>query len=482
MDRLPATDASFLAQERGSSHMQVGAVTIFTGAAPSYLELVAHIESRLHLMPRYRQRLAHSRLQPDRPFWVDDPYFNLRYHVRDTALPAPGSREQLEQLTARTFSQRLDRARPLWELWLVSGLEDGGFALISKNHHALVDGVGGIDLAAILLDASPESKALAAPKRRWTPRPEPSQAELAAESVKEVVKAPLELVSRLLSAVEDPRKSAAAELRWAAEGLGEVTWAVLNPAPPTPLNVPIGPHRRFLSVRRSLAELKEVKDALGGTINDVFLTVVTGALRLWLPSRGIRPEGLELRALVPVAVRQDDGGEDPSGQRLVALRGALPVYAADPVERLVLVREAMTEVKESKQAIGARVVAGLQNLAPPMRLADASRINFSTRLFNLLVSNVPGPQSPLYLMGRQLDAFVPVAFLAEDHALAIAVVSYNGHVDFGLIADYDALPDLDRIGALLEESLEELLECARAASSRARTSRPRTSSRASTEA
>ena len=463
LDRLPATDAAFLAQERGSAHMQVGALTVFAGPAPSYEELVAHIDARLHLVPRYRQKLAFPRLQPDRPFWTDDAFFNLRFHVRDTALPSPGSTEQLQLLAARTFSQRLDRSRQLWELLLVSGLADGGFALISKNHHALVDGVGGLDLAAVLFDPSPAPKLVPAPERRWSPGPEPSQAQLAAEGVKEIVKAPLELAARLLSAIEDPKKSAAAELRWAAEGLGEVAWAVLNPAPETPLNHTIGPHRRLLWVRRSLAEFRAIKDALGGTINDVLLAVVTGALRGWLATRAVRTEGLELRALVPVSIREA-GANGSLGNRLVALRGALPVYAEDPIERLALVREAMSEVKESKQAIGARVIAGLQNLAPPMRLADVSRINFSTRLFNLLVTNMPGPQMPLYLLGRKLDAFVPIAFLAENHALAVAITSYDGHVDFGLIADYDSLPDLDRIGALIEQSLEELLEAAAAQS------------------
>ena len=456
IDRLPATDASFLAQERGSSHMQVGALAVFAGPPPSYDELVAHIEARLHLMPRYRQKLAFPRFQPDRPFWVDDPFFNLRYHVRDTALPPPGDDAQLELLTARAFSQRLDRSKPLWELTLVSGLRDGRFGLISKNHHALVDGVGGLDLSTVLLDPSPAPSEVPAPERRWIPGPEPSQAELAVEGVKEIVKAPLELASRLLSAIEDPKKSASTELRWAAEGLGEVAWAVLNPAPETPLNLAIGPHRRLRWVRRSLGEFKAIKNALGGTVNDVFLAVVTGALRSWLATRSVRTEGLELRALVPVSTREA-GDNGAMGNRLVALRGALPVYAEDPIERLALVREAMTEVKESKQAIGARVVAGLQNLAPPMRLADVSRINFSTRLFNLLLTNMPGPQLPLYLLGRELAAFVPVAFLAENHALAIAITSYNGNVDFGLIADYDSLPDLDRIAGFVEESLDELL-------------------------
>jgi WS/DGAT/MGAT family acyltransferase len=245
----------------------------------------------------------------------------------------------------------------------------------------------------------------------------------------------------------------------AAEGVAEVVWAGLNPAPATPLNVKIGPHRRLFWVRARLSDFKRVKDALGGTVNDVVLTVVTGALRRWLHSRGVRTEGLELRALVPVSIRtEDERGQ--LGNRIAAMRGPLPVYADDPVERLAIVREEMKGLKESKQALGAEVIAALESFAPPTLLAQASRLNFSTRLFNLIVTNVPGPQFPLYLMGHELLEIVPIAFLPEDHALAVAIMSYNGRVDFGLLGDYDAMPDLEDVGMLLEASLGELLAAA----------------------
>ncbi len=264
-----------------------------------------------------------------------------------------------------------------------------------------------------------------------------------------------------------------------------MTWAVLNPAPQTPLNVPIGPHRRLAFVRNELGDFKRVKDAFGGTVNDVVLTVVAGGLRRWLHSRGVRTEGVELRALVPVSIRgHDDRGS--MGNRIVAMRGPLPVYIEDPVARLQVVRAAMDGLKESKQALGAEVLAGLQGFAPPTILAQASRINFSTRLFNLLVTNIPGPQFPLYVLGRELLDLFPVAFLPRDHALAVAIMSYNGGIDFGLLGDYDAMPDLDAFGAMLEESLAELVAAAAAANGRAsspgRTSRPLTSSPASTGA
>jgi diacylglycerol O-acyltransferase / wax synthase len=234
-----------------------------------------------------------------------------------------------------------------------------------------------------------------------------------------------------------------------------------------PLNVPIGPHRRVWWVRSRLADFKEIKNALGGTVNDVVLAVVSGALGRWLRGRGVRTEGLELRALVPVSIRSEDE-RGALGNRIAAMRGPLPVYARDPVERLRLVREAMQGLKESKQALAAEVISGLEDFAPPTLLAQASRLNFSTRLFNLIVTNVPGPQFPLYLLGREMLEIVPIAFLPEHHALAIAIMSYNGKMNLGLLGDYDAMPDIDSVGGLIEESLEELLAIARAGGERAR--------------
>jgi WS/DGAT/MGAT family acyltransferase len=406
---------------------------------------------------------------------VDDPSFNLDYHVRHTALPKPGSEEQLRQLVGRIFSQRLDRSKPLWEVWLVQGLERGRFALISKTHHALVDGVSGVDIATVLFDMSPVPAELPADDG-WTPEPEPGDAELVAEGIKGLVKTPVGLASRALGAAQRPGRTLG-QVREAAEGVGEVVWAGMNPAPDVPLNVPIGPHRRVLWVQSRLADFKEVKNALGGTVNDAVLTVVAGALGRWLRDRGVRTEGMELRALVPVSIRAEDE-RGALGNRIAAMRGPLPVYVRDPVERLAIVREGMGHLKESKQALGAEVIAGLQDFAPPTLLAQASRVNFSTRLFNLIVTNVPGPQFPLYLLGREMEEIVPIAFLPENHALAIAIMSYNGRVDFGLLADYDAMPDLDAFGGHLTESLEQLLKAARKSSaSTARSNGSKRSSR-----
>jgi diacylglycerol O-acyltransferase len=457
-DRLSAIDASFLHQEKQASHMHVGALVIFEGPPPAREELYRHMESRLHLVPRYRQKLAFPRFEMGRPFWVDDPQFNLDYHVRHTALPSPGSREQLRHLVGRIFSQRLDRSKPLWEVWFVEGLEEGGFALISKTHHALVDGVSGVDISTVLFDLAPTPAELDGAER-WTPMPEPSQVELVAEGVKGLVRTPVSLAGRAVGALSRPGRTAG-EVREAVEALGEVAWAGLNPAPETPLNVPIGPHRRVWWIQSRLDDFREIKNALGGTVNDVVLAVVAGALGKWLRSRGVRTEGLELLALVPVSIRSEDE-RGSLGNRIAAMRGPLPVYVSDPVERLRVVRESMGGLKDSKQALGAEVIAGLQDFAPPTLLAQASRLNFSTRLFNLIVTNVPGPQFPLYLLGREMLEIVPIAFLPEDHALAIAIMSYNGKVDFGLLADYDAMPDLESFARMIEESLAELLEAAR---------------------
>jgi diacylglycerol O-acyltransferase / wax synthase len=458
-DRLSPVDASFLHQERQASHMHVGGVAIFEGPPPSRDEFVDHLEARLHLVPRYRQKLAVPPLQMGRPFWVDDPSFNADYHIRHTALPAPGTLEQLRLLAGRIFSQRLDRSKPLWETWLVQGLEGNRFALISKTHHALVDGISGVDISTVLFDLEPVPQSPPDEESGWTPAPEPSDTELVTEGLKELVRTPTSLAGRALGAIQRPGRTAG-QVREAVEGVSEVAWAGINPAPDVPLNVPIGPHRRVWWVQSSLADFKTIKDALGGTVNDVVLAVVAGALGRWLRSRGVRSEGLELRALVPVSIRAEDE-HGTLGNRIAAMRAPLPVYAEDPAERLRIVREAMKGVKESKQALGAEVISGLERFAPPTLLAQASRINFSTRLFNLIVTNVPGPQFPLYLLGREMEEIVPIAFLPEDHALAIAIMSYNGKVDFGLLGDYDAMPDIDRMGELLEESLEELLELAR---------------------
>ena len=457
LDRLTAIDASFLSNESSTSHMHVGAILIFEGPPPRYVDLLEHIRGRLDQVPRFRQRLVVPPLEAGRPLWADDVNFNLSYHIRHTALPQPGGEEQLKRLAGRVFSQQLDRSKPLWELWLAQGLERDRFAILTKTHHAMVDGISGVDIGTVLFDLEPVPRAKP-PVEDWVPHPPPRTVDLLARGAIDVAMAPLRLTQRALGALGHPG-SAARRLSEALEGVGAVVGAFADPAPDVPLNQPIGPHRRFVWVRSELATFKGIKDALGGTVNDVVLATVTGALRDWLQGRGVRTEGLELRALVPVSIRSEDERGN-LGNRIAAMRGPLPVYVEDPVRRLRIVSEQMEHLKRSKQALGAEVISRFNDFAPPTLLAQASRINFSTRLFNLIVTNVPGPQIPLYVLGRQLEEVFPVAFLPQNHALAVAIMSYNGRIGFGLLADYESIADLDRIASAISRSLDELAAAA----------------------
>jgi len=462
LERLTAVDASFLTNETSASHMHIGAALIFEGPPPKYVDFVEHVRGRLDKVPRFRQRLMVPPLEAGRPLWADDVNFNLTYHIRHTALPEPGGEQQLKRLTGRVFSQQLDRSKPLWEMWLVQGLERDRFAVLTKTHHAAVDGIGGVDIGTVLFDLEPVPDPVPS-EDGWVPAPEPTTAELIGRGVTDAAAAPIKLAERAMEAVRHP-ETAARRMGEAVEGLSEVVSAFADPAPDVPLNRRIGPHRRFTWARSELATFKLIKDTLGGTVNDVVLAVVTGALRVWLHGRGVRTEGLELRALVPVSIRAEDERGN-LGNRIAAMRGPLPVYVEDPVRRLRVVSEEMEGLKRSKQALGAEVIARFNDFAPPTLLAQASRINFSTRLFNLIVTNVPGPQIPLYVLGRELEEVFPVAFLPQDHALAVAIMSYNGHVGFGLLGDYDEMEDVETFAAGLDSSLAELEAAARAAAS-----------------
>jgi diacylglycerol O-acyltransferase / wax synthase len=460
LDRLTAVDASFLTNESSSSHMHVGAILIFEGPPPLYVDLVEHVRGRLNQVPRFRQRIVVPPLEAGRPLWADDVNFNLTYHIRHTGLPEPGGEDELRQLAARVFSQQLDRSKPLWELWLVQGLERDRFAILTKTHHAMVDGVSGVDIGTVLFDLEPVPQ----PSERiddWKPRPEPSTSTLVTRAATDLASAPLKLAERAVEAVRNP-ETTARRIAEGLEGVGEVVGAFADPAPDVPLNQEIGPHRRFVWARSELETFKRIKNGLGGTVNDVVLAVVTGALREWLHGRGVRTEGLELRALVPVSIRSEDERGN-LGNKIAVMRGPLPVYVDDPVRRLRVVSEAMEGLKRSKQALGAEVISRFNDFAPPTLLAQASRVNFSTRLFNLIVTNVPGPQLPLYVLGREMEEIFPVAFLPQNHALAVAIMSYNGRIGFGLLADYDAVEDVELIAEGISASLAELEEAAAAA-------------------
>jgi diacylglycerol O-acyltransferase len=453
LDRLTAVDASFLTNESSSSHMHIGAILIFEGPPPKYTDLVEHVRGRLPLVPRFRQKLVVPPLEAGRPLWADDVNFNLTYHIRHTALPDPGGEEELKKLAGRIFSQQLDRLKPLWELWLVQNLERDRFAILTKTHHAMVDGVSGVDIGTVLFDVERKAEPLKL-EDDWVPQPEPGTTELVARGIADAVAAPIKLAERAVDVVKNPETTARKAVE-ALEGVGEIVSAFADPAPDVPLNEEIGPHRRYVWERSELATFKRIKDGLGGTVNDVVLAVITGALREWLHVRRIRTEGLELRALVPVSIRgQDERGD--LGNRIALMRGPLPVYIEDPVRRLRTISDAMAGLKRSKQALGAEVISRFNDFAPPTILAQAARINFSTRLFNLIVTNVPGPQMPLYVLGKELEDVFPVAFLPQNHALAVAIMSYNGKVGFGLLADYDCMEDIEVVSNGLNAALAEL--------------------------
>jgi WS/DGAT/MGAT family acyltransferase len=451
-DRLTGLDASFLALEEGGAHMHVGSVMLFDGPRPDYADLVGQLERRLPLVPRYRQKLAYPPLVQSRPVWVDDPHFNASYHMRHTALPAPAGEAELRRLAGRVFAQRLDRAKPLWELWLVDRVGDDRFALIAKTHHCLVDGVSGVDITTVLFDLDPHPAGQTAPDP-WLPRPEPTGAALLADALREHASAPLGLAGAAAGVATRPRAAVGAGVG-ALAGLAALARAGIAGAPRSPLNTRIGPHRRFAWVDGDLATFKAIKQALGGTVNDVVLTVVAGALRRHHLRHGHDTEA-DLKAMVPVSVRA--GSERGAlGNRVSAMYAPLPIGLADPIARFRAIHEAMRGLKESGQAVGAEVLTSLADFAPPTILAQAARLQSVQRFFNLTVTNVPGPQFPLYLLGRPLAKVYPQVPLAESCVLGIAIMSYNGQIDFGLLGDYDAMPDLDEVAAHLEASIAEL--------------------------
>jgi diacylglycerol O-acyltransferase / wax synthase len=462
-DRLTGLDTAFLhLEDHSTAHMHVASVMIFEGSAPTPQELVAHVQSRLHLVPRYRQRLAYVPLDQGRPLWTDDPHFNPYYHVRHTALPRPGDDAALRRLAGRLFSQRLDRSKPLWEIWLVDRMAGRRFALIAKTHHALVDGVSGVDITTVLFDASPEpapDSGPPPPSTPWSPRPLPGAAKLLGEALMERATVPGEIARGARRIVRRPLR-ALAQVRDGLANVGATTLAGISaPAPPSPLNVDIGPHRRYTWVDADLERFKAIKDALGGTLNDVVLAAVTLALGRWLRGQRHPTEGLVLKAMVPVSVRADVE-RGALGNRVAAMWAPLPVGVEDAAACYEQIRVAMEDLKHSGQAVGAQVLTNLTGFAPPTILSQAARLQARQRYFNLVVTNVPGPQFPLYILGRKLRSLYPVVPLARRQALGIAVMSYNGRLGFGLLADYDALPDLDAISHELELAIRRLARAA----------------------
>lgn len=458
-DRLTALDAAFLHIETGEAHMHVASIMVFEGEPPAYDDVLAALDERMHLVPRYRQKLAWVPLDQGRPVWVDDPHFNLGYHVRHSALPAPGSDEQLAALGGRVFAVALDRHKPLWEIHLVEGLAptpDGTprFAMMAKTHHALVDGVSGVDITSVLFSTTPDPMPVAPAAAAWNPRPEPTGVQLLAEALMERASSPAEGV-RVVRALGRAPRSVIQRATGQLAAAGAMAWTGMRGAPPTPLNVPIGPHRRYGWVDTPLDLLKGIKNGLGGTVNDAVLTTVALALGRFLRRRGFETEGLVLKVLVPVSVRSSDQ-RGALGNQVSAMWAPLPMDIDDPQACFERIHTEMGDLKESGQAVGAEVLTGMADFAPPTIFSQAARLQARQRFFNLVVTNVPGPQIPLYLLGRRMVAIHPVVPLTPTTGLGVAIMSYCGRLSFGLMADYDALPDLGDLISDLEGALFDL--------------------------
>jgi diacylglycerol O-acyltransferase len=461
-DRLSALDASFLHLERLETPMHVGAVSIFEGAPFldssgrfRLAEVRRLVGSRLHLIPRFRKRLMFVPFEQGRPVWVDDPRFDIAYHVRLTALPHPGSREQLLALTARIQAQLLDRDRPLWELWFVEGLEGGNVGLIQKTHHALVDGVSGVDVATVLLDFTPDPTFLEPP--RWIVERPPSPGRLFVDTLYERTTEPAEIARTARRIARTPQRTFA---RTGQLGRALSTLVDRNSiVPRTSINVPVGRRRQFEGVRISLDDVKAIRKVLGGTVNDVVLAGVAGGMRALFESRGDDLTDLRLRALCPVSVR-DDSERMQLGNRVSAMFVELPVGESDPVQRLRAIRSTTVDLKDRQQAVGAAFLMDLTSFAAPTLLGLAARAAHRQPFFNLVITNVPGPQVPLYCMGARLLEAYPVVPLTKNLALGIAILSYCGELHFGLYVDADAVADVAILAAGIESTFAELKKIA----------------------
>jgi diacylglycerol O-acyltransferase / wax synthase len=453
MQRLSSQDASFLHLEDAVSHMHIGSVAVFEGPPPPYDELVTRVRANLPQVPRYRQRVRFLPLALGRPVWVDDAHFNLRYHLRRTSLPEPGGDEELRLLVGRVMSQQLDRDKPLWEMWMVEGLSDGRWALVTKVHHSVVDGVAGAELLSAILDDERDPEV--PEPDDWRPERQRSGPELAARALAERALSPYDAVR---FALDSPRR--AAELAvGTAQGL--LTMAgVLKPPPSSSLNGPIGPHRRWDWARSHLSEVKRVRNAFGGTVNDVVLTAIAGGFRELLASRG-EPTDRDVRSLVPVSVRSA-GERGAYNNRVSAIFADLPVGIEDPVERLAAMHEQMEDLKGSYSAVAGDVLVGLSGFAPAMLLALSLRAatRVPQRNVNTVTTNVPGPQRTLYAAGRRMLECFPYVPLGGHVRVGVAIFSYDGGLRFGVTGDYDHAPDIQVMCDGIERSMAELLEAA----------------------
>jgi len=464
---LSYLDGSFLALENANSHMHVTAVALFD-AAPLKADdggididrIRAHIRSKLQYIPRYRQKLEWVPYDR-RPVWVDDQHFDFDYHVRHTSLPKPGSDDQLRELAGRVVSTKLDRAKPLWELWVVEGLSNDRWAIIAKIHHCMIDGMSGVDLTTILLNVVPDSEIEDEPD--WTPRPAPTPTQLAVAEAARFTRRVIDGLTNLGEMVKDGKSISDRAVDKSAAALSSLKSGWLTPSAKTPLNPDIGPNRRFNWTDMDLADVKGIKDALGGSVNDVVLATTAGAVRHFLiEERGYDPSEAEFRAMNPVSTRSRSQ-QGQMGNQVAMWLVDLPIGERDPAVRYKAIKDSTTNLKKTNQAMGAATLVELSSGTPVTLLSLASRLaGPRIRPFNMTVTNIPGPQFPMYLLESQMLANYPMVPLWAQHGIGVALFSYNGRLLWGVQADYDTLPDSDRFVAALHTSFQELRHLAQA--------------------
>ena len=452
---MSAIDSSFLHVENDTTPMHIGGVSIFEGPPPDFEDLRAMVAGKLGLVPRYRQKVRFVPLGAGSPVWIDDPHFSLGYHLRHTGLPAPGGDLELRQMAARVFSQHLDRNKPLWELWMVEGLERGRWALLSKVHHCMVDGVAATDLMSVMFSDTTAVSSV----RPWAAAPEPSGLQVLAETALRRL-SPSGQLHALRDALRAPRET--------ARSVAEVVRATLaaspsmRPVASSSLIGPIGPHRRWSWASVPLAEVKSARAVLGGTVNDVVLTLITNGFRELLAARGEElPEDLVVRTMVPVSVRRR-GERGVYNNRVSAVFAGLPVGLPDPARRLERIRAEMDGIKESKQAVAGDVLTSLSGFAPPLLLAMGSRLVTASPRLNMhtATTNVPGPQQAVETLGRRMLESYPFVPVVGSIRIVVAIFSYNGGLYFGVTGDYDGAPDIDVLTAGIEQGMRDLLAIA----------------------
>jgi diacylglycerol O-acyltransferase len=458
-DRLSPLDASFLHIEDDVSHMHIASVAIFEGPQPPFRRVVDMVEAKLDLVPRYRQKVRSVPFELGRPVWVDDPHFNIEYHLRHTALPAPGGETELRKLVGRVMAQQLDRSKPLWEIWVVEGLEDDRWAILAKTHHALVDGVSGTDLLAVIMDLTPDAPH-PVPAVPWEPEPEPTGTSLVLEAIENMVRSPYEQLRAARAQTRVVRRLAGQALE-VAGGLFALS-GLVRPMPLSSLNGPLGPHRRYAWASTSVDDIKQVRKDHGGTFNDVVLASITNGFRELLLSRGEDTERV-VRTLVPVSVRPRDAagkavGDGTYENKVSAMFAELPVDIEDPILRLHVITDQMKDLKNSKQAVAGEALTSMTGFAPPMLLALGMRLatRAGQRNVNTITTNVPGPQFPLYAAGRRMVRAFPYVPLGGQMRIGVAIFSYNGEVNFGITGDYDAAADIDVLAGGIEDGMTQM--------------------------